>query len=745
MAKKKLGGLNIRQIVLQKGERYGFYLAGGLLLLFLFLGGYKAATSASTGTIVSKFDDGVKKIDQRIAQPGEQPKELDKVIYDDPTVARIPFTLYTVKNDLWNPSANEQTKRLNPRLLSPSAAQVDFVRGSIETYDIIEENGVRLIAVLRERQKAANDQSKIPQRVRKAGKNPPPAVPPPTAPPPTPPPGTGFGGGRKGGVVGGAGNAGGGAGMGAANARSTETVVEYKPLTDKDIDAATLAKTIDPRRMVVVTASIPYRQQVEEYRRALRAQTKESLSERPEYRGYMVERRVYSLDGKTLESDWTPLDIQATLRDLYSRTVDFEPENPPANMAADLKALYGRVLPPEEFELLLPRPMIYRRDQNADAYPPVRLTTITDALKSLVEKGEKVTEVRTNTQLTIDESNPFKRGTGNTGGQNPPGGAGPGFPSGGGASDGRRGFRVPGTPPGGGASNQAGTVEDEDAWILRFIDVTVEAGHLYQYRVAVKALNPNYQKPAKDLAVPALALKEFLQSEYFEVPDTIVVPPEEHLYAAAKDERRNHITEKLPSPGLWDETWVQMQRWYAFIRPEGLPRQEPFGEWLVTDLKAFRGQYVGERASILLPLWSMESAMFLFREPPKARAAPSVVVGTVRRPEPTWPLDLMPTPPVVLVDFEGGTGQYYGPKNRPVTDSSGVEMLFLNADGSLRVARSGQDLNDADRTKRETTWTEWLNKVLQDSIAAKSRGSGTPGGPGGPGAPGGGDGRGSPP
>jgi hypothetical protein len=91
-------------------------------------------------------------------------------------------------------------------------------------------------------------------------------------------------------------------------------------------------------------------------------------------------------------------------------------------------------------------------------------------------------------------------------------------------------------------------------------------------------------------------------------------------------------------------------------------------------------------------------------------------------------LDLMPTPPVLLVDFEGGTGQYYGPKNRPITDTAGVEMLLLNADGSLRVAHSGQDLNDPDRTKRETSWIQWLDKVRQDTEAAKTRGPGDGGG-----------------
>ena len=53
-----------------------------------------------------------------------------------------------------------------------------------------------------------------------------------------------------------------------------------------------------------------------------------------------------------MESDWTPLDMQATLGELFAKTVDFEPENPPAEHGSDCGALYPRVLPPDEFELL---------------------------------------------------------------------------------------------------------------------------------------------------------------------------------------------------------------------------------------------------------------------------------------------------------------------------------------------------------------------------------------------------------
>ena len=88
--------------------------------------------------------------------------------------------------------------------------------------------------------------------------------------------------------------------------------------------------------------------------------------------------------------------------------------------------------------------------------------------------------------------------------------------------------------------------------MMRFIDVTSSPATAYRYRVALKAKNPNYRKPAKDLAIPRIAEKELLQSDWFEMPvrvarrtpqpqspPVVQVPPEEYLYAAAKDDRKN--------------------------------------------------------------------------------------------------------------------------------------------------------------------------------------------------------------
>ena len=615
MAKKK-SGVSLKQLFLEKGERYGFYLAAAILVLFLTLGGMKAVTSASPNTIVGKFDKGVKDVEQKIRQkPGQDPKALDPVIYGDSTVPEIPFNKVVARNDLFDQTLNERTTRLNPQIIPPVAAQVDFVRGSIGSYQIFEQNGELYISVLTERAAVHSDPQRINRLVtRIRGRQ---GQPRPPQPVPVAPPAAGgnspAGGPRRGGppILP-------GQGMGAG----ADMQVQIKKLSDKDIDQARLAETLDPRRMVVVTLAVPYKAQVEEYRRKLRAKDRNSISEYPEYRGFVVERRQLVLDGATEEQGWTAIDMQATLHDMFARTIDFEPEYPPTNMAPDLQALYPRVIPDESFELVIPRPKLYHGE-----YPPVNLPAITSALKALAASGDRATEVQTQTQQRVSEVNVFNRGSatdqtpgGAIGRPTLPGGPGRGF---------RPGMRIAIPPANPNNPNQQmQRVEDEDAWLMRFIDITTEPGHVYQYRVALKALNPNFHKPAKELAMPSLADKEMLQSEFFEVPTSVVVPPEEFLYAAAKNEHQHRVTERMPSPGLWDETWVQLQHWYAYVSPKDEQLTSPFGEWLVADIKAIRGQKIGETAQVLLPLWSMENTAFLFRDPPRRRpSAPSVTMA----------------------------------------------------------------------------------------------------------------------
>jgi hypothetical protein len=813
MAKKSgKAGVDLKQFFVQKGERVGFYAAGGLLLLFLALGGYVASTSASSGAITTDIASKISATETKINKTGDKPTDLDPVVRVDPTLPAIKFTEYPAPNEFWNTAVDETPKRVSPIILKLTEAQVEFDRGSIGAYDIIDDGNDRMIAAVVTKEKTQNNAKMIKDLQKRNTKRK--TLPPGTQGAPGVVPGApgavagvpgvpggvpgipgaagfpgGIGGGNKflGGAAGGGmvGNLAGG--LAGFNLRSQDTEVQYVKIDSKDLDQAKLAETLLPKRMVIVTGSIPYAKQVEEYRRALRAQTVQELSSNdlPWYHSYNVERQVWTPDGKTLLQDWEKLDVEGTLGELYAKVIEFEPELPPKDLDPTLAPYFDRLIPESQHRLLVPRPKL-RRGQ----YEVVNLPSVPVALKALKDLGGNIGELKTATRQQLEMTDPFAVGArqqpnrpdGVTGvgpgvgpgagtGLRPPGGGG--FPPGGIGSipglpnitigpDGRinglpPGFKPPPSmlppgvtigpdgkvnlPPGmdpnmlSSGLNPSQQSVPEETWLMRFIDVTTEPGYAYKYRVQLKAFNPNYNRPEKDLATPTLAKIEDLKSDWFVVPQLVQVPREEFLYAAARDEKKNKVTEKMPSPANWDETWVQLQRWYAFIRPDEFNRPEPLGEWLVAELKALRGQYVGEKVPVTLPVWKMDVSAFLFRENVK-KQSPRGPLGSSRpKPEPVWTVDLTPTPPLLLVDFEGGEGQYPVPRRGgtgAVRDTAEVEMLFLTSDGKLKVARSSQDTTDEQRTKREDDWKAWLQKVQQDTIAAKLQGLNLNGPGGGP-------------
>src|SRR5207248_5897959 len=137
----------------------------------------------------------------------------------------------------------------------------------------------------------------------------------------------------------------------------------------------------------------------------------------------------------------------------------------------------------------------------------------------------------------------------------------------------------------------------------------------------------------KELQMPKFADDEELPSGWFELPDSVSVPQDEFLYAAAKDERNKKVTQRMQQESP-DVTYLQIQRWADFVRPSGDPRPEPIGDWLVAEIKAHRGQLIGETTKIKLPLWSLVAGAFQFRDSPLR--APAGIFGPIRRAEPLW-------------------------------------------------------------------------------------------------------------
>jgi len=620
-------------------------------------------------------------------------------------------------------------KRMNPKILSITDAQVQFIRGSMVALDIIDDpvEG-SLVAVLGTKATTRNSRAAI-DRIIKGNKNrpqqPPPATPP-LAPPPGPPRGGKFGGPGGSGAAGSGAAGGGGAPQ---TIRTGESEVQYMKLDAKGLENAKFAETIIPKRMVVVTGSIPYKRQLEVYAGALHAPSIMQLgNDLPLYRGFNVQRQVWSSNGTEMVTDWADLDMKETLRPLYARIMEYEQDSYTKDPA--LAPFFDRLIPEPSTELVVPRPKLKRGE-----YEPLDLPPVDAALKVLKDLGGNAQPLKNDIRRRMDETNIFNPGGSDS---NLPGKGAPG--AGGPLND-----AIPGAmrPPGKGGIPAAAAGGDpqvpEDCWIMRFIDVTVEPGYVYKYRVQLKAANPNFKKNVKELAMPKFADEEELTSGWFELPNPVPVPHDEFVFAASKDEQNRRVTERNKQVEGDDVTYLQVQRWAEYARPIGLPRPEPIGDWLVADIKAHRGQMVGETTKIKLPLWSMVAGTFLYRDPP--RTGGGSIFGPVRqRADGMWPVDFTPLPPVLLVDFEGGSGTYVA-NRKQVNDQAEVDVLLMTDEGKLIVRRSQADLANPERQKREEAWRKWIAQVQEDTNKTRNTGPGNlpagglPGSP--PGVPGG--------
>src|SRR5262245_11637078 len=382
MAKKLK--IDFKQILMEKGEKYGFYACAGLLAIFLALGGYVASKAASPSSIVRDMDGKVANVQQKTITGPADPPPLDKVIYDGGAkLPQIPFSAYVTPNPLFNIAADEHMKRMNPKILSITEAQVQFIRGSIASMDIIDDPSEGLmVGILRTKAVTKNDIRRIRQFVsgKPRGQNPPGPTPP-VAPPPTPPSPPAGGGGKVGGPGGGGrmegGPTGGGAGGQTQTVRSGETEVQYMKIEDKGLESAKIAETIIPKRMVVVTGAIPYKKQLEAYASALHVPSFLQLSanDLPLYRGYNVQRQVWSADGKDMVSDWSNLDMKDALP-ILSRCLEFEPDVYTKDPA--LAPFFPQLIPEMSTRLVLPRPKLKRGE-----YDPLELPPVDAALKAL--------------------------------------------------------------------------------------------------------------------------------------------------------------------------------------------------------------------------------------------------------------------------------------------------------------------------------------------------------------------------
>ncbi|MBO0700363.1 MAG: hypothetical protein J2P46_18340, partial [Zavarzinella sp.] len=530
-------------------------------------------------------------------------------------------------------------------------------------------------------------------------------------------PGMGFGGGYGGGYGGGMGDM-----YGGSQSAGQRFAVEYiEGANDEEIEAKLkgrrLAITIKPQRMAVIQAAFPYRAQLEKFRVALRYKDLKELYQHPEdmpvFNGVDLQRRAYRPrnGGRDLDQleDWQSIDLVGNSQDLRAVTLVFKEEQP-----ADLQ----RVMLHEDHMLVMPLP---QEMPGAGKYPELRLPKLKEAMekqKKLDPKSQVTAPPKTR---FMGGENPFKRETGassnlyNLGG---PGGESgmPGFPGGMMFGNFGKNKSKPGENLYG--PNTAPDYQPPDYVYVRVYDTDIKDGLVYEYRLRVKAKNPNYGKKDQVSKASDADSEELPPQDdhWFVVPEKVHVPQGGYTYVTdytppKANEGRGVGTISLPREG---QAVLEFQRWYEYLDlPGGL--KEPVGDWVISQLLATRGMFVTGKAFAPLPFWSSVDNAFVLREIPGEK--------TAKGKDPRRGAILEPVRPKTLlaVEVEGGKVKVKVPPNPgektnrggQTEDDAASEVLFQYPDGSLELKSSAYDKADKDRKEREEQFNKWVDETQQ--------------------------------
>ena len=418
--------VNIKNMIVDKGERYAVAVAAALMVLLMGIGIYNLTDSPDPKEIVGAVDKSTQKINSTINSGGK----IDPL----PAFAKADYPDTVVKagempNRFFDPINPPDKRRINPILLALVDMQADYVAGKILSYDIREqENGELEIGVIVARAgKKDNTDDKEARTaflkdigVRLTRNRPNPDNP------------RGWAGGAGMGLMGGPRPPGGGImggpspmgmPMGASGAgimgrgpigpavnlgmrgvgmtggtaatqhdSAPRMGIEYVPLDPDKLEGKRLALTILPQRMIVVQAAFPYKAELEQIQTALRL---EKLSDvlkvedaSPVFKGYVIERQVLTLDGK-LDVDWQPLNVEEKYREtIYPRKFGDKEDD----------QFLQKVMLPPEHELTMPLPQLLMGD-----YPPNHLPQLQSAIQKMKALDKPV-------ELTQGTDEPAQRG-----------------------------------------------------------------------------------------------------------------------------------------------------------------------------------------------------------------------------------------------------------------------------------------------------------------------------------------------
>jgi hypothetical protein len=515
---------------------------------------------------------------------------------------------------------------------------------------------------------------------------------------------------------------------------------EYEPkwisADDWDPQQHLTAHRLQPLRMAIIAGSFPYKQQLEEHKKKLRLNSIDDVLNETigkgdkqlaafDFRGVEVQRMEVDADGKKI-SEWIDPQLEEAYRFWLKYThIPFQPENPK----------YAAVMPNDGQGLVVPllrefhaskasnpnlpmmgmgammmqglkgsQPNATGADASAEEektrYPDVaaQLPKIRETLDKMREAQPKPTAAakfhRTDSFNIFDRNSVLP-----TDKSQPP----------------------PTTQPQGGASAEQSAIPDYV--LVRVVDVTIEPGKYYRYRLKIKMTNPNYQR--EDVASPEYKEKETLESsDWYELPQIVTAPPEQFYYVVDEthglrlsDIRKmvppesaqyQLLTAKAPTPTT-EQVPFQFHRWVETIQLGKGGEPIPVGEWAVADrVFVARGEYVGRKVNVDIPVWKPTQNAFILpiieSKRPNRKAHTGIDVDFGQDP---------PENNLILVDFEGGRVTV---PNSKTTDDSAVEVLMLSPEGKLLARNNVKDAGDEERKKRR----EEVMKRIQDVREGKN-------------------------
>jgi hypothetical protein len=548
-----------------------------------------------------------------------------------------------------------------------------------------------------------------------------------------------------------------------------------------DVTEIHFAEKVQPTRMIMVTAAFPYKEELKEFRKALRLKKGEELKDPPNFLGFAVYRRETLPSGEIKKdpqtdnpnNEWKLLDLDGP-RSKFRLLISNSPRIDPLDENQKPVAYPGLVMPAPAVRL--------------EHYPLIALKGIPEAKKPEADAddddGGKGNDPKQMKPPVNDPRNTGGRGSGKGSAIGPRGSAiGPQNPMGdddGGSpprslkwdkvpraiqkwllGDTVDVFDASGRKPdekedkegedkegkegegkeGKEVKENKEVVEREknptevkkghEFALFRFFDVEVQPGHSYEYAIVIRLENPNFGKK-KEVADEADAEVKELLSNYNYIAK-VTVPYDVRWYAV--DQRALNPTRYAKSgEHMVGADWqairtpdttvaVQIHRWVDRAKSTKNRDPIPLGAWLVAErLFLHRGEYIGRDVEVDVPAWNQKAEEF--RIPSKK------LTGGRRKYEPT-PVDFraMPDadlPPFFLVDFAGGLQNNKVGTRGSIPDESAVEMLVLTPEGKLVVRNSlddsdpdfGRD-NAAERKEHYEAWKDWIN-----ALKGKGKGGG---------------------